>query len=321
MEKLSVDSAPSSDYVYLTRTDGVRVLRLRHAWSPVLAEQVRQRQFDVLTFASGEWGNFEFLRAHVEDVERIAVYAVADSYQGLEHLRKLKSIHLESIGITPVALDRLAQLEVATLYWTPSYANALASLPVLENLSIAKYSGKNLAALGSARNLRKLTLSQGGLAALEGVQGLCFLEELRLFRLRSLIDVSALQQAKSLRILEIDGARKLENIHSILGLSAIEDLRLMGTAATLPDLAGLAQMPHLRSLTSDAVVERVDFGNILLHKSLERVDVLTTQHLSGFNDVLSAAAKKNNVVVSHVQVTKHRGMHRVLLEIVRNTHA
>lgn len=205
--------------------------------------------------------------AHLEFLESVpglrALYLqdTVEDWSGVERLGELEWL-LVPAGKTPLNLEKLPNLTALRGEWSECLKN-VADLTRLELLAWRKFKSKtrNLEELGALKRLKSIELVQSNIKTLKGIEGLAFLEELKLYRNRDLVDISGVTAlADSLSVLRIENSKKIENVEVVSRLENLRDLSLSDCGA-IRSLEFVTVLNKLRmiSLVGTSVLDgRVD---------------------------------------------------------------
>ncbi|ALV07083.1 hypothetical protein [Roseateles depolymerans] len=153
----------------------------------------------------------------------------------------------------------------------------------LRRLFLDRYApaAKDLSALPAAPQLQELGLLRSSVTSLAHVGRFPELQKLRLTMSRSLVSVNELSVCRGLKDLEIDGAKKIQDLDTTLpDCTGLEKLVLM-KVADLRDLGFVAKMPDLRWLNlMDTSVVDGDMTPLIEHPRLEYVVFTSKKHFS-----------------------------------------
>jgi hypothetical protein len=172
------------------------------------------------------------------------------SWEGLHHVAEtLEWLFVDStlkrLSIAPIGdLDRL---RLFGLEGPVRHAETIARLDTLEDLRLRSVTMPDLSPLGPMRHLRSLYVGLGGTTDLSVLPDLPALEELELWRIRGLRDLSP-----------IGGALRLRTLH----------LQAMGGVTALPSMRGLRK---LRRVVLDAMKGIVDLRPVAEAPALEEL--------------------------------------------------
>lgn len=120
---------------------------------------------------------------------------------------------------------------------------------------------KDLQLLSTATQFTTLSLCQGSLADLRGIEHLQSLQKLDLALLRNLGDITALRELKDLRGLTISKCAKVEDLSPIHALSGLEELAIAGKH-TFENLEFLRNFPALKEFIFEIQLNKHDFSPI-----------------------------------------------------------
>ena len=127
----------------------------------------------------------------------------------------------------------------------------------LRTLRVSRWKESDLTSFGDFAHLRDLTLVQGLLSALNGIQKFTKLQRLSLLLQTSLADFSALRECRTLTHLRIDTCKKLSNLDDLSGLTNLVSLRIdnVGGIKSLHPLAKLTSLRELYFVESTNVAD------------------------------------------------------------------
>lgn len=153
----------------------------------------------------------------------------------------------------------------------------------LRSMFLDRYSAeqKHLGGLPMAPNLRELGLLRPAVTHLAQLGRFAALEKLSLTLSKSLVSVEDLPGCLALKELEINGARKVQDLSAALpGCHGLERLVLMNVSA-LRDVSFVEKMPELRwlNLMGTDVIDG-DMTPLIEHPRLEHVVFTSKKHFS-----------------------------------------
>ena len=235
---------------------------------------------DVTLRAYGGYGrtlpDLEWLRFFpgLRRVSIDALWGVLGSIDGLRHLPD----DLEELGLghlkPPVdvrALTRFRDLRRLGLEGPVRHPEAIAQLIRLEGLLLRSITLPDLSALLPMTGLRRLDLKLGGTSDLRLLPRIGRLEELEIWRVRGLDDVTAIGEVRSLQTLWLEA---LPQVRALPDLSALTELRkvTLHTMKGIDDLAPLASAPALEDLALIEMrhLEPEDLRPLAGHPTLRR---------------------------------------------------
>lgn len=173
----------------------------------------------------------------------------------------------------------------------------LGDAAALRKLFLDRYApgDKDLGALPAATHVNELGLLRPGVTSLAKLDRFPALEALRLTMAKSLTSVKDLSGCRGLRELEIDGGKKIQDLHATLSdCRRLERLVLMNVS-DLQDVRFVEHMPALRwlNLMGTQVVDG-DMTPLIEHPKLEYVVFTSKKHFSHTEaQVRSIRAQRN----------------------------
>ena len=253
---------------------------------------------DVMLRAFGGYGrtipDLEFLRFFpmVRRVSVDALWGVLQSVDGLGHL----SDELEDLGIGALKppfdlrrIERFRHLRVLRLEGPIRHAEVLSTLTGLESLLLRSVRLPDLSPLLPLENLRRLDLKLGGTPDVALLPRIGRLEELEIWRVRGLSDLTSIADLPHLRTLHLEALPQATALPSLARLThlrhvtlqsmhGITDLSPVAAAPALESLS-LIQMEHLepddlRPLAGHPTLRRAHWNIGSLRKTYEAHDVL-----------------------------------------------
>ena len=201
--------------------------------------------------------------------------ATAKEYELVRQLPHLKRLNIGK-GLSDAGLAILVELpeveaiQVNSPQWTDEGFKALAKLKSLKGLSVfhpgKEFTGSGVKALAALPSFQKLTIAGSAAFADEGMAGVASLENLEEFRTWhtgvTLEGVSKLKKLKKLRSLNIGQrlsfkppASVTDAIVPVLAeIKTLESIQLSEAKLSAAALAGLKQLPALKSLKLNGVM-------------------------------------------------------------------
>jgi hypothetical protein len=169
---------------------------------------------------------------------------------GLYHLKNLKSLSInETRPSLEIDFEKIPSLEV--FYGKlPPKAKGIEALGNLKEMRLWGYKPKlkNLERFSTLKNLKSLELIQSNITSLKGVEGLESIEMLGLYYLRSFNDLKDIKYlSKSLRVLEIENSKKIEDFIPIAEVKELEKLSMLD-CGEIASIGFVNQLPGLRML-------------------------------------------------------------------------
>lgn len=248
--------------------DGVQVLALYDGMHEMNQAAVQMMEFDEVCLFAGDFPDLSIFAGTADKIKRLSVSSSVCEmdFDSLKYLRELKYLRL-SDAIKPAAKGRkidfsaLPKLEVCSLSWKDYFTPSLLACPNLHTLGLWGCPAKDLQLLSGAPQLATLSLCQGSLADLRGIEHLQALRKLDLALLRNLSDITALRELKGLRELTISKCPKVEDLSPIHALSGLQELAIAGKH-TFEDLEFLRNFPALKEFIFEIQLNNHDFSPI-----------------------------------------------------------
>lgn len=232
--------------------DGFHVRRLLSAAGyRALGARLADRPDALLSIAAHGMADLEVL-AELPGLRRLAVDSLRlTSWDGLRHVAGtleelvMGDATLKRISIAPIAA--CVHLRVLRLIGPVRDPEAIARLELLEVLTLRSVTLRTLEPLVPMRHLRSLELHLGGTADLELLPRVGDLEELELWRIRGLRDVSVLGSMPSIRALRLQSMSAITSLPSLRGAAGLRTLSLDAMKG-ITDLSPIAEAPALEEL-------------------------------------------------------------------------
>ncbi len=227
-------------------------------------------------YSSPDVTDLEFLRLF-PDLRSFQVDGLWDRLTSLDGLGHL-SPALESLGIgatrRPMSLailERFGALQALAIEGRHRDMEVIGSLRSLESLMLRSVTLPDLSLLTSLDRLRSLDIKLGGTSNLGLLPRVGRLEDLELWQIRGLSDLSAIGETVGLTRLFL---QSLAQVRTLPDLSRLTELRTvtLHTMKGIRDLAPLAQAPGLESLSLIAMgnLRPEDLRPLVGHPTLRR---------------------------------------------------
>jgi internalin A len=267
--------ADAMDFAPLAEDEtSVRVTdTLTHAQYEAIAAVLRDRP-DAALWIDDRSPDLEML-CFFPGLRRLRVTSLRKtSWDGLRHVADTLddlglSDTLRPLSIAP--LVHLRRLTVLGLHGPVRHVETLASLDGLEELSLRSVTLPDLSLLLPMRRLRSLYLGLGGTADLSLLADLPALEELELWRIRGMRDVSPIGAAVHLRELRLQSMSAVTELPSLRDLSRLR-LIALDTMKGITDMRPVADAPALEELLLVAMchLEPMALRPLVGHPSLRK---------------------------------------------------
>ena len=241
--------------------------------------------------------DLEFLKDYTDIVHAVFISdGTGIDVSGLECLDRLEQLTLEDFA-KPVRLPLLKGLKQFSGRWSPLIELG-SGCKELEQLTLWKYTEKDLRTFPKLPALRLLHLVQASLQTLEGVEYLREPEELILHRCSRLLDLSALARLKgsALKRISLERCKKIVSYEPLGKLSWLNKLNIEYGK----DLPNLQFLDGCRELTMFSF-----YGTKLLTDDLSPLIRLPKLHHVGFPDQRQLKLPKQ-MVLEHMELVRNR---------------
>jgi internalin A len=207
----------------------------------------------------------------------------------IESQRHLRDLNLNAYFKTPVDFSVFTELQRLHLDWGPG-AESIAAATQLEDLSINRYPGTDLALFRELARLRRLRLASGRrLTSLRGIEAFRRLEELRLLDLRVLSDLDPIVGvSETLRSLEFNTCRKIDRLDALRPLRNLTRLHVLN-CGDIESLAPVLGLPLEALLFYESTnIRDGDLGVLLKLPELTDTSFANRRHYSNTREEIQA---------------------------------
>lgn len=216
-----------------------------------LAARLAERPDAWLSLAAHGTAELEML-VHFPGLQRLVVSSLRlASWHGLRHVAgSLERLAMGDSTLRPVSIapiGDLSSLRTLGLAGPVKDAGVLRRLEAIEELHLRSVTLPDLSALVAMRRLRSLYLGLGGTADLSLLPDLPALEELELWRVRGLRDLTPIGAAVNLRELRLQSMSAVSELPSLRDLGHLRRIGLE-TMKSIIDLRPVAEAPALEEL-------------------------------------------------------------------------
>ncbi len=210
--------------------------------------------------------------ARIADLEELYLSDLTvEDVSGVNHLRNLRVLHLNSYDETAIDFRCFARLEECFTFWRPSIETLFAARQ-LQRLEIQRYDNDDLTPLNGLTGLHALKLVDPRIKSLQGIDAFpkltsvtviggrrlddvdgaadaTNLEQLELSQCRLLIHIEPVRQLRRLREVVLNDCKRLESIAPLEACADLEEVVVAGsTNLTDGDLAFLTDLPRLKTV-------------------------------------------------------------------------
>jgi hypothetical protein len=216
-----------------------------------LATRLEERPDAWLSLNAQGTADLECL-VHFPRLRRLLVNSLRlESWDGVRHVAgSLEELAMGDTTLKPVSIapiGELANLRSLSLIGPVRDAHVIGRLDGVEDLSLRSVTLPSLALLVPTRQLRALRLLLGGTDDLRLLPELAPIEELELWRIRGLRDISAVGSLPALRVLRLQSMSAITAVPSLRKARSLRTLAL-DTMKGVTDLRPVAEAPSLEEL-------------------------------------------------------------------------
>ena len=181
-------------------------------------------------------------------IKEFTLPADADSYDDLQYLSFLKTLVIKNGPYADMScigkLENLTELKITDTSVSREVFESIASLPLLEKLTLSNCSLSSISAIETASQLTYLDVSNNAISNLESLAGLTKLTEAYL-QDNAIGDLSALSSATMLEKLDVSG-NTLTSLAPLSGVTTLTWLKADSNGiAELGDLNNLSNLTYL----------------------------------------------------------------------------
>jgi hypothetical protein len=239
-------------------------LRCRGAWSEEATSEFLSGEFESLELECDVGQSIEIPPlGNAARLLEMAELRVAGRLVGLEQFESLHTIDLPlGLPANGLPLNSFPRLRSLTINCDNKTHGLLAGCEGLEGLGLVGWRDEDARFLGQFRQLRELTLTQGRIRTLRGLEELENLRTLNLAYLRGFADLSSVCRLRYLVSLDIENAPKLAGTLPIAAFSSLESLRVVSTPISV-DLGGLKKLGQLQRLWLNGECNNLSWPDLL----------------------------------------------------------
>ena len=253
-----------------TRDDGIHQLLLRGPWTPDSRDAVAAGNYELLRLYALDWSDYSPLQDCSSHVHRMSVPYGPDSTAGIDALSNLEQLELGEIPEPAIDFRLFPKLNKLKFGWGKGMKMQFLQSPSLEQLEIHRFKGTDLETLAGLNRLETLTFVVGRVRTLAGAGSLRKLRHVTLDRTSELTDLSALV-GLDIQTLTLTGRNKVQSIECVERLSSLESLYLDVPKLRCGNLAWVAQLPLLQSLTLTSPIDHLEWKTFAQHPNLRQV--------------------------------------------------
>lgn len=213
-------------------------------------EFINKHSIDQVEINDFEYTDLNFLQ-ECPSIEILSIHNhFLKDLNGIYNLTKLRVLAInETTTKVEFRLNELKNLE--ELYGTlPQKTVGINELKRIKKVELWGYKPKsrNLNEFSSLKSLKELNITQSRIDALDGIEGLLSLKKLGLYHLRTIVDITALEEVKApITELSLENCKSIGDFQPIHNLKGLESLKILA-CGELPSLSFVSKLTKLKSL-------------------------------------------------------------------------
>lgn len=250
------------------------------------------------------------------DVKRMLI-AASGTVSGLQQFSNVETLDMPHRPKTGGDIASFPKLKSLFLEWNAAYASGLSLSQCLVELGLMGFPAVNRNDLEAQQCLRALSVSQGTIRALEGLEKCTELADVSLAYLRKFDDMASLRACRRLEKLSITNVPKLKGTLMASWWPALKRLYVVGTGASV-DLSQIAELRGLEQLWVAVAHTGPDWEKVFALPRLMTVGLM--EGPSGVDDQdLHAFAAKSNRRIARIEHAGRRGSRQVQITMAAAT--
>ncbi|WP_147145094.1 hypothetical protein [Oceanithermus desulfurans] len=289
----------------------------RFGWNDETTRSFWSRRFEVLELSGGRDQAFRIpdLGEKALELKSIKLGALG-VVEGLEQFKNLEHLYVDAWPKNGLDLRIFPRLRRLHIHQVKPAEKQLSGLPDLIEIGIAGYTGLDGSLFSSMKHLQSLTLVQGRLRSLEGLEDHPKLKSMELSLVRNLVDLRALDRLSRLEHLHLQQLPKATGMIRIRTFPKMRTFYVAGSHKELRvDMAGLRELKHLQKLWVMAGKEHFGFEDVFLLPHLTLAGFTSPTGTPGDDELRSLAGRHGR------QLTKiHRARSKGVDVIQLNFH-
>ncbi len=233
--------------------------------------------------------------------------------EGLEQFENIEELTVEFLPENGLDLSLFPKLIDLSFEREKSLEKQLDNLQGLRRILITGYSGTDCSVFPSMQQLESLTLIQGRLRSLQGLESCHRLQELDLALIRGLEDITAIHTLSGLKKLSLANLPKAEGTLKISRYPEIEFFYMVKSANLSVDMSGLRGHMGLRKLWLVGSVKKLDWPDVFTLPELEMVS-LPEGPTPLDDDMLRSLATRHGKMMKSIQRTGPKRDRNILIK-------
>ena len=201
----------------------------RGPWTEQMTASVRAKRITAIKlseYAGWTDTSIAFL-SNFPWIERIELLSSRiKDVSALYELRHLKALSIDGVPclIDFTSLRSLTDIHIG--HWRDGLHEGALSIKGLENLALGYYSGEDLSRIGTIPRLKNFAISYSRIKTLKGIDRAKLLVRLSLARIHHITSLDGIGSSEVLKLLWIEGAKRLKNLDALRNLRNLTTLNL-----------------------------------------------------------------------------------------------
>ena len=259
-------------------------------WNEESTNIFKQNEFTFLILSGGKEQDF-ILPDLGDDTNKVTSLSLRAQgvVEGLEQFgASVEQLGIQSIPKNSIELSIFPNLNHLGLSWHKKIESQVNELTKLKSIGITSYKHQELTNLNCINTIKELSLLQGNLVTLEGVN--LSLETLSLVRVRNYSDIGTINKLEKLKELECTNIKKAEGIIRLETFKKLESVHVVDCSCTL-DLKNIKTLKHLKKVWFNGEHINLNWEEIIPLPNLKLVGLYDTEIT---DDEIKAIAEKTN---------------------------
>lgn len=252
---------------------GLPRLECHFGWSEEANHILKENDFDVLVLSGGEGQDFKIpdLGANSQKVLSLRLMA-SGVINGLNQFEdSLVSLDIMTVPSNGVEIKDFPHIQHLSLEWDKKIEAQVHEIESLTSLFIRFYKYKNIDKLNCLNNLKKLSLSQGAVASIKGIN--LNLESLDLSYLKNFTDIDTINDLTNIRRIDCQNIKKAQGVVKLNQFKKANFIRFVDTGCTL-DFEGINHLHDLEKIWSNGEHINVNWEQIIALPKLKIVGLI-----------------------------------------------
>lgn len=241
---------------------GLPRLECHFGWSDQATRLFKETEFESLVLRGGASQDFIIpdLGARALHLKALRLKALGSVF-GLEQFHKsLVSLGVHVLPENGIGLNDFPQLLHLTAEWSRQIERQVHDMKTLSSLDVRYYNHQDISQLNCMSGLKSLSLSQGSVVSLNGVNDT--IEQLDLSYLRNFTDCETLNRLTDIRRINCQQLKKAQGSIRLHQFTKAQFLRFVETGFTL-DFREIEQLRSLEKIWSNGAHINLNWATLL----------------------------------------------------------